>query len=166
MEDVQLGDPHLPLWWYDRWYSDTRWIDLISPSSSSSPSPSSSTEDWHVFPGPESSCDLWLLYLDHDDDHQCHTRSPPRYMHISVNGGCDRTVRVRRSIHSLPTAVQFRANSNSLITKNRIHLCSSTTPPPSSQQLSPVVYELDMHGDYAQQTRSTPFVVSSHLVYK
>lgn len=149
VENVQLGDPHLPLWWYDRWYADTKWTELNATTL---------RPPRYALTGPESSCDLCLLYGDRSDDDSDDAASlHHRYMCVSVidttgdDGSGVATTMIWRSAQTTPGAIPFRARDNSLIVRRRIVLLDNVG----------VVYELDMRDDYAQQTRSTPFIVSS-----
>ena len=153
-------DNHLPLWWYDRWYCHTSVRDLDpAPSAPASVvAVSASTELWRCLRGAESAYDLWLMF----------TESPVgggRYIYVSVEGGCDSTVRYLRTSRRLPSEVvrePFRSDMCSLVKRNIISLTNTASSEVgTASAVTARLYELDMGGDYALQTRSTPFIISS-----
>ena len=99
MADVQLGDPHLPLLWYDRAYVDGRWSQLVQDQrrdgggadDEGDKVTSSSSSSWYKLRDNESSCDLWSLYRDDNGPKR------QRYMQVRVAGGTCRDVYVRYS---------------------------------------------------------------------
>lgn len=55
MEHFTLNDFVLPLWWYDKKYCITDWVNILSCEEEGE-------EGWYVLPNSESPVDIWELY--------------------------------------------------------------------------------------------------------